>query len=1404
MKNQTEQKYAVSVNTTRRILSASDKTWCAENQGVFFGAKSRNFKPAEHTEKQIVERLNAGHSVAPVKFDPAVNDNRSWRSTKTVVDCRLLLFDGDKWSDEHPTPLTLNDFHHRYPTAKDYFRWIGESVSSRTEAHPGLRLRLLVILPEALVAPPGKAVRATDVAAVKELVRRLHAAFPFLDEAVCGDISRYSYGNARPGALSEWLNGTIPQELWDECKRAVIAETERRSVEKKRRATARATRRSVQGDFRSEDDPLEVFQRTSIDALLTGEGYEHLGGNEWHHPQSTPGIRSFTVDGDVIKPFSSSINQELPPSHNENTPINGHRFLMWKWWQIDLAGISGADMTTLLRHLADAGYGTFTPPTPPTPPEGVSTYDLQDAILNDALAIPEYVDVHVPRGPSFQHFTPEETELVNAVMPRKADAGYRLNANGEVQPIFIPRYPFQLNGQPTEAERRRVYCTLTQTCESPDCTGRVARWIDRGYLTAGTHCETCHTETRLQSWAELQLQKKPQDVIVSDYPGYIADDDKLQRFQLWDAGKLMHLGAAMSTGKTTFLFMSADTLVQANPDARVIYLCARISQVQAVWEIYGKGSQTYGRFSEATHPDLKVIGTHGAISTISSLKQVFGALNEANIPMSHVHIVIDEVDFGVSLMNADIMKSLKKENKALLRDAAEANGIVVAGQTETLLALEAFAMELGLSPENISGYYKDGTLKATVTLFDYQKIKAEHDNVKAIAIANVIDTCKEVLAKGKRPYVFCTGRRTAEIIASELPPTTLIYTAYTRGDPQLNTLLKQQKTNAPAVICNASVDVGISIVDPDAYCIVLQDENPRHLAGIASTGQQIVRDRRDADREVHVVPYNNALPATPTFYQAAGTEDMREKLRIDDDEEEEARVVRHLSYRQAVSEFCDAHPIIYLQHQAKAPGFKVVVKDPDYRNPDEVRTLRKHITTTEKTRTTTRAVHILNAQKSVYTHDGVVPHTDAHEEQAGTRFNYIIAETDIRKLGTRYKLAPQPWEQVAHERAWQAADLVGFSPMTLDARAEYNLPENQYAAAKRNAEAAGLYHFPDYRVATEADKQRALEYFKDDSENPNLSESQLATATAFIEKELDYARTLRQINGYLAVHYPEVDTARFEDEAGETTHRRDYRRHGALITALLTHIPNTPITADELADAVEKAVTTRYGDEQIFTLMKKGNFGKPIARALRFIDIADFLETEARTAEQRAMQEKWLRASSERLVEWVTRYLPSHYPVTISKVNDTFQILKPQAAVMEILMECISMQLSQSDADGIEPQNLHVTPTESKRIDAHAEQKEQARTMWAAGASQQEIMDVTQLKRTAIGTAVKAVEQGIKPNSTAGQILTLLKDNAEWKTADIKAKVDKHPATVAKTLRDLVKLAHIRKVKMGVYQFCAK
>ena len=86
--------------------------------------------------------------MAPGRFDPPAGKSR--RTSEYQVYQRLILFDGDEWSETCPAPMSLDELITRFPTLPDDFYWIGESISSRSSLKPEMRFRLLMVLPVAI------------------------------------------------------------------------------------------------------------------------------------------------------------------------------------------------------------------------------------------------------------------------------------------------------------------------------------------------------------------------------------------------------------------------------------------------------------------------------------------------------------------------------------------------------------------------------------------------------------------------------------------------------------------------------------------------------------------------------------------------------------------------------------------------------------------------------------------------------------------------------------------------------------------------------------------------------------------------------------------------------------------------------------------------------------------------------------------------------------------------------------------------------------------------------------------------------------------------------------------------------------------------------------------------------
>lgn len=342
----------------------------------FHGKHSRHWKHAELSPRQVVEALTSGYSVAPALFEPNPASphpkERSHRSQGTVVRAHIVMLDADVWSDDCPAPHSINELIERYPSLPDTFAWMGESISSRSALKPDMRFRLLMMLPEPLTYSD------VDRKAWECMVSELTAQYPFIDGAVGSDISRLSYGNARPECQQRWLNETGHPSISDVHRwkaegaamvAAELAEKERRATQSQARHLQRirtGITAPTTGNPKSSDgdSPLKAFYQTDITTLLERIHCTHNGGGEWHYPNASSG-RSFIVNGGgsdaVIAPFSSTVKDAMPPNADKNSPINAHRFVLYHEYGTDIVDRNPDELERLNERLGSDGYGTYTP-----------------------------------------------------------------------------------------------------------------------------------------------------------------------------------------------------------------------------------------------------------------------------------------------------------------------------------------------------------------------------------------------------------------------------------------------------------------------------------------------------------------------------------------------------------------------------------------------------------------------------------------------------------------------------------------------------------------------------------------------------------------------------------------------------------------------------------------------------------------------------------------------------------------------------------------------------------------------------------------------------------------------------------------------------------------------------------
>ena len=488
---------------------------------------------------------------------------------------------------------------------------------------------------------------------------------------------------------------------------------------------------------------------------------------------------------------------------------------------------------------------------------GETWWEVPPKIERIIAQAPPSIDIHTR---SFAHWTEEERIVVREILGVSPDAGWT-----EGIPAFATRYEnlypitgeFALNGQPKTVEKRRVWSTQFGKCEK--CGGITADWVDRYLFTAGRYCNSCHTDTPIGSYLEWELARKLPNSIVSDYQGFLGDDPEFADFRLWEPEMLTHLGAGMATGKSTEIYKAIVSLVMQNLGVGII-ATPRISLARFLAHQLRKrhGHTAWGLWHEGSGQSEQFIGTYGAIVCLPSLGRAVSEAYASGLETSDLYVAIDEIDFGYSLLSLAVHQATAVK-KALL-DIFLATGLVVSGQTESTLALEAFASELGC--EHLQGFYNTAPrADGIVELRKYPDVEGKN----ALVLAGSIEAIEIAFRDGHNVYVFCASRRDGDVIAErfadELP---VVYNAYTKGDARCDAVLKNQCLPAGSrlFIGTSAAGVGISILDPKARTI--------RVGGLtygsrdASMGvQTILRDRGRRGIEWHLVDYNFALPMRP-------------------------------------------------------------------------------------------------------------------------------------------------------------------------------------------------------------------------------------------------------------------------------------------------------------------------------------------------------------------------------------------------------------------------------------------------------------------------------------------------------------------------------------------------------------
>ena len=741
-------------------------------------------------------------------------------------------------------------------------------------------------------------------------------------------------------------------------------------------------------------------------------------------------------------------------------------------------------------------------------------------------------DTHQP--PSYRHFTKELRAISTQILGIPSTNGW--------QPRLEP-----LHSHPhIEPPNRRIYAP-NEAVECKKCGhSHAVPSIDRFTLTAHHFCQHCGHDAEIGSYLKYELNHKLKNAIISDHAGYLADDPALAEESLWTQGRWFHLAAPMGTGKTTLVYHRAREAAETG--AITIIVVPRISLATDVfnqlredttlgWGLFHEGSER-----EKPKSEQWKIGELGAVCTFGVLPHLIKKLKDENQP---IRIFIDEIDFGASLYLAKIFKDMATEVKETLGRIIQKHGIVTAGQTASTLAIEATTAELGINPENITGYYMPPRpVKQDATL--YMVDIATADNTKNRLIQAAIDDVSEVLSRGKNAYVFCDERRTAEIVHSFFGNQSLLYDRYHREHPENKDLLWLQHLpeGMRVFVASNAVDVGISIHDENAETIVLNTGNPLNITPLASTAQKCLRNRSIPPLRIYFLDYQNALPLSPEQAIAFQTAYAKQTL---GDESVPDSLVELVGVKEALETLTADQPADFLRHHLGQAGYGLRLENLDLGTFDfqQVQDRRKQIKDRENAEILERAASILCPEQ-------------------------MLTDSEIR--GRNWADSqPAPYNPLAHERSEKILRHCGW-----------------------NGEVER------FEETTDGDRFRkgSVEAFRGAGVTDEMW--QIARNAVHLKPE----KITAWKSGYLGVHYADAVHAEYKiGRQGEFHHRPDGRLIGKLMTELLERLPREPSTLEAVGQTLIDAVQVRYGNDTLSALMKDGSMGPAMAKRVRFIDL---------------------------------------------------------------------------------------------------------------------------------------------------------------------------------------------------------
>ena len=723
--------------------------------------------------------------------------------------------------------------------------------------------------------------------------------------------------------------------------------------------------------------------------------------------------------------------------------------------------------------------------------------------------------------PSWRHITPEQKLLSSEVLAIPGNNGWWPGTGERNQ----------------DAPRRRLYA-MNDSRQCERCAGASVPWLDTHLLVAGRYCVKCHTDVCIGSYLHYELNRKPKNSVVSDSQEFVADDPTICDLPFWEPGMMVHLGAAMRTGKTWF----ACDRAEADTDALYLLMFPRRTLAYNVWN--SRRRLGWGLFYGGSDKRYRTIGEHGVMLTLPSLPFVLQQIKRkfgGDIPP--INIFLDEIDFCADLMFANILRGASPEIRGLLRQIVDKHGIVTAGQTEMTATLECVAAELGIDPEqNLYAYYNQAPpANETAELLEYP----DGEGKKNRLIAGVVEAVECGIQEGKRVYVHADGRRTTQVIAS-FDKGSLLLDRYHRGIERNRDLFNRGRLDEDTrlLVSSNALDVGVSFRDKNAETHVVQSENPLHFGSPQGTGQKGIRNRELPPVYYHFTRFNNSLPISPS--EAANRAEFRERMKLGEDEQLPKHLVRHHATRESLKTLADNQTGTFISHHLQRAGYEVKVQTPP--QPQEmtvnlVKDRKKQLRDAEGSAVKQRAIEILETEE-------------------------VMSEGEIQQAGEQGRLEPIPTEQLAREEVNAVLSATGWDGV-VERKGDDGLPLPTTAV------------FADVKPEQ---WQCANNLLQEGIDAGKLAKQRRGFLGVHFPMVNDALAQQDRDDGQL-----------------EFIHRRNDGLMAALLTVLLMFLPqNAPQTLNEVTPSIHHAFMFEYQGYPLAHWIAKGALGD--ANGLRFLN----------------------------------------------------------------------------------------------------------------------------------------------------------------------------------------------------------